>query len=141
MDARQGKVHFASDLPQNLAFSDKVERDILQMIDRYITANGLDAPEESVPELKDGYNVPVETELDLQAAGVTSLIWAQGYSFDFSLVKLPVLDDSGFPVAESGVTRYPGLYFAGLPWQPGQKSGILLGIAEQAGAVASHILH
>ena len=124
---------------ENLAFSDAAEGNIIQMVDRYIAANGVDAPAETLPVMKDGYSCPLESELDLESAGITTVIWALGYSFDFSLVRLPVFDEAGFPVSESGVTRFPGLYFAGMPWLPGQKSGILLGMAEQARIVASHI--
>ena len=138
-DARDGKLYLAADLMENLAFSDAAEGNIIQMVDRYIAANGVDAPAETLPVMKDGYSCPLESELDLESAGITTVIWALGYSFDFSLVRLPVFDEAGFPVSESGVTRFPGLYFAGLPWLPGQKSGILLGVAEQAGIVASHI--
>jgi hypothetical protein len=45
------------------------------------------------------------------AAGITTIIWAMGYSFDFSLVKLPTFDADGFPVQQRGVTNYAGLYF------------------------------
>lgn len=138
-DARDGKIFLAGDLQENLAFSDKLERDIIQMVDRFIAANRLDAPAETLPDLTDGYFQPIQSELDLKAAGISTIIWAMGYSFDFSLVRLPVFDKVGFPVSESGVTRYPGLYFAGLPWLPGQKSGVLFGFGEQAGIVASHI--
>jgi putative flavoprotein involved in K+ transport len=138
-DARDGRIYLAADLMENLAFSDTAEVNIIQLIDRYIAANGVDAPAETLPIVKDGFGCPVESELDLKSAGITTIIWALGHRFDFSLVKLPVLDDAGFPVSESGVTRFPGLYFAGMPWLPGQKSGILLGMAEQARIVASHI--
>jgi putative flavoprotein involved in K+ transport len=138
-DAGDGKVYLKADLPENLAFSDMAEANIVQVIDRYIAATGVNAPEEILPVMKDGYSCPVEMELDLESAGITTIIWAMGYAFDFSLVRLPVFDDAGFPLSESGVTRYPGLYFAGLPWLPGQVSGILAGVGEQAEIVVSHI--
>ncbi|MCA9952520.1 MAG: hypothetical protein KDE48_22880, partial [Anaerolineales bacterium] len=71
--------------------------------------------------------------------GITTIIWATGYTFDFSLVKLPVFDGDGYPIQQQGVTNYPGLYFVGLPWLSGQKSGLFLGIGEQAGIIASVI--
>jgi putative flavoprotein involved in K+ transport len=138
-DAGDGKVYLKDDLVENLAFSDTAEANMVQMVDRYIAANGVDAPVDNLPALKDGYSCPVETELDLKSAGITTIIWAMGYTFDFSMVRLPAFDDAGFPLSESGVTRFPGLYFAGLPWLPGQKSGILAGVGEQAEIVATHI--
>ena len=49
-------------------------------------------------------------------AGITSVIWATGYDFNFAWVKLPVFDEEGYPIQALGVTQYPGLYFLGLPW-------------------------
>ena len=90
--------------------------------------------------LRDGYDQPrASPNLDVRTAGITTVIWAAGYSFDFSLVKLPVIDGDGFPVQQRGVTAYPGLYFVGLPWLHTQKSGLLLGVGEDAAFVAEHI--
>jgi len=54
-------------------------------------------------------------------------------------VKLPVRDGDGFPLQRSGVTDVPGLYFAGMPWMPSEKSGFLIGVGDAAGSIASHI--
>jgi putative flavoprotein involved in K+ transport len=54
-------------------------------------------------------------------------------------VKLPVLDHTGFPIQERGVTEYPGLYFVGMPWMPSLKMGLLAGVGEFAAHIASHI--
>jgi putative flavoprotein involved in K+ transport len=99
----------------------------------------LDAPLEELPDLKDGFNMPEIQELDLQATEINTIIWAIGYSFDFSLVHLPVIDGDGFPIQERGVTAYPGLYFVGLPWLYKQKSGLLLGVGEDAEYITSMI--
>jgi hypothetical protein len=44
--------------------------------------------------LRDGYEQEQITELDLNAAGISIIIWAMGYTFDFSPVKLPVVDST-----------------------------------------------
>ena len=129
-DAQNGAVMFAPDLKENLAKTDKAEKDIIAMIDRYIEANGIDVPQETLPDLQDGYSVDVITELDLKVTNVTTIIWAMGYTFDYSLVKLPVTDEDGFPIQQSGVTQYPGLYFVGMNWLSKRKSTILLGVNE-----------
>jgi putative flavoprotein involved in K+ transport len=109
------------------------------MIDKYIQETGIHAPEEALPQLRDGYDQPVIEKIDLKAAGITTIIWARGYTFDYSLVKLPVCDSDGFPVQESGVTRYPGLYFVGMPWMPSEKSGFLIGVGDAAQKIADCI--
>jgi putative flavoprotein involved in K+ transport len=68
------------------------------------------------------------------------VIWATGYSFDFSMVRLLVFDADGYPIQHRGVTSYPGLYFVGLPWLHNAKSGLLFGVPEDAAHVASHII-
>ena len=128
--ARDGKVMFAPDLKENLAKVDKAEKDMIAMIDKYIEANGIDAPQETLPNLQDGYAVEVITELDLQAADISTIIWAMGYTADYRLVKLPITDEDGFPIQKRGVTQYPGLYFVGMNWLNTRKSTILLGVNE-----------
>jgi putative flavoprotein involved in K+ transport len=44
----------------------------------------MDFPEETLPNLRDGYNAEDVGELSLKEANVTSVIWATGYGFDFS---------------------------------------------------------
>lgn len=110
------------------------------MIDGYVQANGLDAPEEELPEHRDGYEQPVVQELDLLAAGINTVIWATGYAYDFGLVKMPIFDGDGFPIQTRGVTNHDGLYFVGMPWMPSLKTGILAGVSEGAEYIASQIV-
>lgn len=132
-------VQFAPDLRENLAKSDGFEVQLQKRIDGYIKGNGIDAPSEELPQLRDGYTQPIIEELDLKASGITSVIWATGYTSDYSLIKLPVSDRDGFPMQSCGVTQYPGLYFVGMPWMPSLKSGMLAGVSESARYVASSI--
>jgi putative flavoprotein involved in K+ transport len=85
----RGRVVLALDLRENLARADKFEEDFVKTVDEFITKNGLDAPEEMLPKLQDGYNLEQVSELDLRAANINTVIWATGYSFDFSMVLLP----------------------------------------------------
>jgi putative flavoprotein involved in K+ transport len=134
------KVWLAPDLPQNLAKADQFELDALKMIDGYIQTNGLDAPAEELPQLRDGYEQPIIEALDLKAMGINTIIWATGYTFNYKLVKLPIHDEDGFPLQTSGVTPHPGLYFVGLPWMPSERSGFLLGVGKSAQHIASTIV-
>jgi len=132
-------LRFASDLKDNLKKADRFEAEMAGSIDKYIEEAGLSAPPERLPDLRDGYDADVITELDLRSADIKTIIWAIGYSFDFNLVKLPAFDSRGFPVQKRGVTDYPGLFFVGLPWLYKQKSGLLVGVGEDAEFIASTI--
>lgn len=134
-----GVLGFAPDHRDSLAKSDGFANMLMDAIDGLVARTGLDAPGERPPVLRDGYDAEVVSELDLARSGVTTLIWAAGYDFDFDLVKLPVTDEYGFPIQQRCVTAYPGLYFVGLPWLHTQKSGLLIGIREDAVYIAEHI--
>jgi putative flavoprotein involved in K+ transport len=133
------QLEIAPDLHDNLAAADKVAREFKQAVDKFIEREGLQAPEDDVPELRDGYDAPSITELDLESAGISTIVWATGYSFDFSWVKFPIFDEFGYPVQQRGVTSQPGLYFLGLPWLHTVKSGLLAGVGEDAAHVAEHM--
>src|SRR5262249_23316831 len=140
-EVRNGRLILAPDLKTSLARIDKGEADIVAMIDGFIERTGIAAPPaETVPQLHDGYDAPEILELDLKSAGITSVIWAAGYSYDYSLVKLPIFEEDGYPRQERGVTAYPGLYFLGLHWLHKRKSGLVCGIGEDADYIGARIL-
>jgi putative flavoprotein involved in K+ transport len=137
--ASGSKIQIAKDLYENLAAADKAATQMKKGIDKFIEKTGIDAPEEPEQELRTGYDAKVITELDLESAGVGSIVWATGYAYDFgSLVKFPIWDEFGYPRQERGVTTQPGLYFLGLHWLHTIKSGLFFGIAEDAAHVAEH---
>lgn len=138
-DAQDGMVYLAPDLHEKLEKIDKFELDLIKGIDEFIARNGYDIPQESLPRDRDGFDTPIITELDVNAAGISSIIWAGGYKFDFDWIRLPVLDDDGYPIQQRGVSAVPGLYFLGLHWLHTPKSGLFLGVGEDAGYIASYV--
>ena len=136
---RDGIVTLARDLHDNLAAADRAEAEFVKTVDAYFAATGMTASDETLPVLRDGFAQPILTELNLKAAGITNVIWATGYAFDFSMVKLPVVDGDGFPIQTRGVSAYDGLFFVGLPWLHTAKSGLIYGVAEDASYIADRI--
>jgi putative flavoprotein involved in K+ transport len=138
----KGVMRFAPDLAESLAGGDAVYSTELADADTYVTRNGLDLPEE--PEahqiLPDPACVtdPV-LELDLAAAGISTIIWATGYDVDFGWLDLDVLDAAGKPRHRRGVSVEPGLYFLGLPWLSRRGSSFIWGVWHDAMYVANHI--
>lgn len=137
--AQDGKVSFKPDLKETLAKIDKSERDIIAMIDRYIETNNLNIPQETLPDLRDGYSVEEIMELDIKAEHITTIIWAMGYICDYSFVKLPLTDEDGFPVTQGGVTQYPGLYFVGTNWLSRRNSVTLFGMNQDVEHVVAEM--
>ncbi len=133
-------ARFADDLADSLALIDRQEAEALQRIDAFIAHSvAVAAPSESVPQWRDGYEAETFSELDLRAAGITTIIWATGYTADYSLVKVPIFQADGYPQQARGVTPVPGLYFLGLNWLYRRKSPLLLGVGDDAAYVAGKI--
>ena len=131
-------VFFEPGLGESLSFGDAFVAEIEQTIDEHITREGLDAPEAG--PARGPWSPVVETEeLDLRAAGITTILWATGFRPDYSWVDLPLVDGDGWAVQERGVTGYPGLYVIGLNWLHKRKSALLCGVGEDAEQVARHL--
>ncbi|GAA2006799.1 MSMEG_0569 family flavin-dependent oxidoreductase [Nocardioides kribbensis] len=135
---RGTRLEFRPTLTAALDAADATYNSICADIDRWIEREGIDAPPPS------RYS-PVWTpgaeplELDLAAAGVTSVVWAIGYRPDYRWVGVGAFDGSGRPTHHRGVTAVPGLSFLGLPWLHTWGSGRFLGIARDAEHVAATI--
>jgi putative flavoprotein involved in K+ transport len=139
-DACDGQLLITPDLGETLAKVDRFEADALKAVDDYIVRRGLTVPPEHIPQLRDAYEQEVFTKLNPKAAVISTVIWATGYAFDFSMVKLPVADaDGGYPIQESGVTDFDGLYFLRMRWLHSRASGILFGAGDDAAYLAKHI--
>ena len=137
--ANMNNIQLAPDLKENLIKIDQVETDMLKMIDDFILETGMAVLPETLPKLGDGFAVEEISELNLESAGITNIIWATGYTFDFRLVKLAAFDRDGYPNQKRGVSDFPGLFFIGLPWLSKLKSGLLVGVGEDANFIASAI--
>lgn len=139
---QDGAMRFAADLRDNLAQGDANYLSVLDEADAYVARNGLDLPEE--PEARrieaDPQCVtdPV-LDLNLAEAGVTSIIWATGFSVDFSWLKVDAVDEQGQPNHQRGISAEPGVYFLGLPWQSRRGSSFIWGVWHDARFLADHI--
>ncbi len=117
---------FADDLALNLERADGFFDERLRgPIDAYIERAGLDAPPDDRVAVT--YRPQGLAELDLERAGVSTIIWATGYALDYGWIDAPVLDEHGYPRHARGASAVPGLYFVGLLWQHSQASASLVG--------------
>jgi putative flavoprotein involved in K+ transport len=136
------RIALAPDLQENLANAHKASENFRNEVDAFVCRTGMDVPApepDPVDALRSDAGRHAPATLDLQTAGITTVIWATGYGFDYRWVHLPVFDDDGFPIQQRGVTRFPGLYFLGMNFLYNHKSGILLGVGEDAAHIAAAI--
>jgi len=136
-DVRAGRMTFAPNLAANLDEADRVYNGINALIDRHIADKAIAAPPPSVyqPVWR-----PAEepAELDLSEAGVGSIVWATGFTPDWSYARLPIFDGTGYPVHRRGVTGVAGAYVVGLPWLWTWGSGRFLSVGRDAEFLVAH---
>ena len=138
-----GVISFEPDLAANIAGGDANYLSVLDEADAYTARNGLDLPEE--PEAREIDPDPdcvrdLILELNLAKAGVTSIIWATGYTYDFNWLKVDAFDEAGKPKHRRGVSAEPGIYFLGLPWLSRRGSSFIWGVWHDAKFVADHVM-
>lgn len=137
-----GVIRFADDLKQNLDAGDANYLSLLDEADAYVARHGLDLPEEPEARIIPADPACVrdpQRQLDLAEAGVTTILWATGYQFDFGWIQADTFDDLGRPLHQRGVSREPGLYFVGLPWQTRRGSSFIWGVWHDAKFIADQI--
>ena len=128
-DIRAGKMQFDGNLAKNLDEADRVYNGINALIDRHIEAKAIAAPPGGI--YRPMWAPPEETtELDLSK--IAAIVWATGFTPDWSYVREPIFDGTGYPIQRRGVTREPGLYVIGLPWLWTWGSGRFLSVGRDA---------
>ena len=139
---KDGVMHFATDLADNIAQGNANTLSVLDEADAYVARNGLDFPQE--PEAREVGPDPqcvteLILELNLAEAGITSVIWATGFAVDYSWLKVDAFDEEGKPKHERGVSAEPGIYFLGLPWLSRRGSSFIWGVWHDAKYLADQI--
>ncbi len=142
-DVAEGVLRTNDGLAEHIAYADDFSTNFKREIDAFIDAEGLEA----TAPTDDPLDAPAGPEvaggglvsLDLEAAGVSTVIWCTGFTAHFDWLHLPVTDDRGTPVQVRGVSPVPGIYFLGFPWLHTRKSGIIFGIDEDARYIAEAI--
>jgi putative flavoprotein involved in K+ transport len=129
---------FRPTLKASLDAADKVYNGINAAIDKYIAERGIDAPRPSV------YVPPWEPDaepatLNLEAAGISAIIWCIGFEPDFRWLDAAVFNGAGHPKHRRGVTPEKGVFFLGLPWLHTWGSGRFSAVGRDARYVAERI--
>lgn len=136
------RLVFQDNVEQCLDEADAAAAAFKSAVDEHVRLNAMDAPEEDVTHLLGpGRFRPKRpiAEIDLRAAGISSVIWCTGYRDDYAWMKLPILDQAGHPVQTRGVTACARAYFLGLRWMHKYKSAFLFGVGEDAAYLAEQM--
>ena len=143
LDVEAGTLVLSDEGAAHVRFADEFSQRLKDGIDAYLARAGITPPPlendpADVPDPQAECASPLR-RLNLREAKVSTVIWATGFTADFSWIHLPVLDAEGKPIHQRGISPVRGLYFIGFPWLSSGKSGIIYGIKEDAHYVAGAI--
>jgi putative flavoprotein involved in K+ transport len=138
------RLTFADDVCENIGLGDEVAAKTRQHIDDHIARHGLEAPlatDDPVETVAPRLPNPPILSLDPNERHITTVIWCIGFEGDYSFVQVPrVLDAHGQPLEDEGLTEAPEIYFAGVDFSSTRKSGLIMGVAEEAQRLVRHIV-
>lgn len=78
-------------------------------------------------------------DIDLEASGIRTIVWATGYRPDYSWLEVPVLDRKGMIKHAGGVADSPGMYVLGMPFLRKRKSSFIHGVEDDARYVTGQL--
>jgi putative flavoprotein involved in K+ transport len=135
-----GKAQFAGSLRNMCALSDLKMGRLLDLIDEWARANGLDGevePPHRLPATRVDDSPPLG--LDLKRGDIQTIIWATGYRPDYSWLEVPVRDRKGMIEHDGGVVSSPGMYLMGMQFLRRRKSALIDGAGDDARELSAHL--
>jgi putative flavoprotein involved in K+ transport len=127
----------------NIVFGDRISAETKALVDRHLEVAGVAASAAEIDPADvphpDPTAVRSPAHLDLEVAGIGSVVWTTGFGGAFGYLPAAALDDRGVPIHDRGVAPVPGIYMLGFPWLTKRKSGIIPGVWDDAATVAGHV--
>ena len=134
-------IRFAPDLAKNIAGGDANFLSLLREADAFVERTGIDLPKEpAAHDLRDLSQSAITPprEINLTSAGITAIIWATGFTSDYSWLQVDAFDSAGTPARTRGFKRAWRLF----PWTAvaiRRGSSFIWGVWHDARYIAEHI--
>lgn len=133
------RVAFSDDLDSTMAASEQRKHRVLDAVDSFVEQRGWtdDLVPPDRPRRARAGSPPAD--LDLRAAGVSTVVWATGFARSYPWLHVPVLDANGELHQRRGLTAAAGLYVVGLRFQHYRSSNFIAGVGRDARHVVEQI--
>ncbi len=138
---RDGVAQFSGSLPNMFALADLKLGRLLDTLDAWAAAAGLDSGGPAERFAATALPAPAPLTLDLRSGEIRTILWATGFRPDLSWLDIPVFDRRGRVRHDGGVTASPGLYLMGMPFLRRRKSTLIDGAAADAADLSGHLGH
>lgn len=135
-----GKAQFSGSLRNQCALSDLKMGRLLDTIDEWASENDFDGEVEAPHRLS-----PTVVEefpplgIDLANGEIKTILWATGYTPDYSWLHVPVLDRKGQIRHDGGIVDAPGMYLIGMQFLRRRKSALIDGAGDDARDLSNHL--
>jgi putative flavoprotein involved in K+ transport len=144
LSAIEGRaLRIGDQLTENVAVGDMGVAKLYAGLEQFIAKTGIDVPQaepDPADQPFDGLEeMAAIRSVDLDEAGIRSVIWATGFTGDYSYLDAELLDEQGMPRHEHGVVTVPGLYCLGMKWLRTRISGLIPGASGDAEHIAERI--
>ena len=137
-----GILTFADNLGENIREGDESYLSILDLADAYADRNGLNLPPDpkarEIGPDPECITRPIHS-IDVFAENITTILWATGFSNDYSWLQVDAFEADNVPSHKRGISSEPGVYFLGLPWQSRRGSSFIWGVWHDAKFIVDHI--
>jgi len=138
------RIRLDDSLGANIELGDRIAAELNGVIERGILERGLALPPLEPDPADEAHPDPTSihgpSAVDLEASGVSTVIWATGFDGDFGFLPASVIDDRGLPIHDRGSAGIPGLHFMGLRWMTARKSALIRGADADAAALAERLV-
>lgn len=137
---RDGVALFSGGLRNHCALADQKLARLLDDIDEWVTASGLDG-EVGDPERFEPTFVPkgAPLQLDLKSGEIATVVWATGFRPDHSWVDVPGFGPGGDLHHDGGVCTAPGVYMLGSTFLRRRRSSFIHGAGADTADLADHL--
>lgn len=136
-----GKAQFSGSLRNLCALADLKMLRLLNTIDEWISENRIEA-EVGPPQRYDDTEIEESPPLllDLVKNNINTILWATGYSPDYSWLDIPLLDRKGKLRHDGGIVDSPGMYLMGVSLLRRRKSSYIHGAVDDARDLSAHLV-
>ena len=139
---RDSTALFSGSLRNVCALADLKMNRLLDRIDEWAEENDVNgdiAPVERFDNTQVEDSPPLQ--LDLEAAGIKTVLWATGFRPNYSWLEVPVLDRKGRIRHDGGVVEdAPGMYLMGTQFLRKRKSALIDGAGDDARFLSDHLV-
>ncbi len=139
---REGDLLLGDNLPDDIVAGDQSYDQFVSLLQSSLAERGHTDVTIPDPATRDARSLPQAGPrlLNIADAGISTIIWATGYSVDFSWDQCGEYTDDGMPVHNRGISPVPGLYYLGLAFLHNARSSFFWGVGDDAQHIVQHLV-